>query len=149
MTDGMLLQTLMGAIGALGFAVLFNMRGRMLLFAFLGGALSWGIYLLTGGQSPNDLPNYLFASLTAAAYAEMLARALKTPVTGVLVTSLIPLIPGGALYYTMESCIRGDYADFSERGVYTISVAAMMALGIMAVMMVMRVYASVKHRLKK
>ena len=148
MTHEMLLQTLMGAIGALGFAVLFNIRGRMLFYAFFGGALSWAVYLLTGGQSPNDLPNYLFASLTAAAYAEVLARALKTPVTGILVTSLIPLIPGGPLYYTMESCIKGDYADFSERGVYTISVAAMMALGIMAVMMVVRVYTSVKRRLK-
>ena len=32
-----ILQTLMGAIGSLGFAIVFNVRGQRLFFAFLGG----------------------------------------------------------------------------------------------------------------
>ena len=38
-------QTLMGCIGSVGFAVLFNIRGRKLLLAAGGGALAWAVYL--------------------------------------------------------------------------------------------------------
>ena len=145
MTNLMLLQILMGAMGSLGFAVLFNVRRSALLFSVLGGALGWAVYLATGGAYPNDLANYLYAAMAVTLYAEVLARIRKTPVTVFLVTSIIPLIPGGQLYYTMASCLNGDFSDFSTRGIYTISIAAMIALGIMAVMMLMHVYVSLRR----
>ena len=40
-------QTLMGCIGSVGFAVLFNIRGRKLLLAAGGAALAWAVYLLS------------------------------------------------------------------------------------------------------
>lgn len=144
MMDQMLLQVLMGSLGSLGYAVLFNVRRSALLFSVLGGALGWAVYLLTGGVYPDDLANYLYAAMAVTLYAEVLARVKKTPVTVFLVTSIIPLIPGGSLYYTMASCLREDIADFSTRGIYTISIAAMIALGIMAVMMLMHVYLSIR-----
>lgn len=145
MTNEMLVQIAMGAIGSLGFSIWFNVRGKALVFAVIGGALGWAVYLLTGGAFPNDLASYLYASMAVTLYAEVLARMLKTPVTVFLVSSIIPLIPGGQLYYTMEFCVGGDFANFSTRGVYTISVATMIALGIMAVMMCMRLYSSIRH----
>ena len=39
-------QTLMGALGAVGFAVLFNVRGRKLVAAAVGAAISWIVYLV-------------------------------------------------------------------------------------------------------
>ena len=46
----MLMQILAGAAGSIGFAILYNVRGRALAFALLGGALGWTVYLLTGGR---------------------------------------------------------------------------------------------------
>ena len=146
MTGEMLKQIVMGAAGSLGFALLFNMRGRVLFCALLGGALGWTTYLLLGGAPPDDLRSYLFAAMAATLYAEVLARAFKMPVTPLLVCSVIPLIPGGSLYYTMAAYIQGDYMDFSMRGAYTLSIAVMLALGMMAVMMLMRVYATLRRR---
>ena len=40
------IQTAMGAVGAAGFAVLFNIRGSRLVWTALGGALSWAVYLV-------------------------------------------------------------------------------------------------------
>ena len=37
------IQTAMGAVGAAGFAVLFNIRGSRLVWPALGGALSWAV----------------------------------------------------------------------------------------------------------
>ena len=36
-----LIQILMGALGTFGFNILFHIRGRKLLFATLGGVISW------------------------------------------------------------------------------------------------------------
>ena len=146
MTGEMLKQIVMGAVGSLGFALLFNMRGRVLFCAALGGALGWTVYLLAGDAPPDDLRSYLFAAMTATLYAEVLARTWKMPATPLLVCSVIPLIPGGSLYYTMAAYIRGDYVDFSMRGAYTLSIAAMLALGMMAVMMLVRVYTTLRRR---
>ena len=46
----------------------------------------------------------------------------------------------------MAAYIQGDYMDFSMRGAYTLSIAVMLALGMMAVMMLMRVYATLRRR---
>ena len=146
MTNDMLLQIAMGALGALGFAVWFNVRGLSLLVGTLGGALGWLVYLLTGGAYPNDLENYLYAAMAVTLFSEILARVMKTPVTVLLVPSIIPLLPGGSLYYTMAFAIAGDMAAFSSRGAYTLSIAGMIALGIMTMMMIMRLYASMRHR---
>ena len=43
----MLFQVLAAAAGALGFSLLYQIRGVKLIFCVLGGALSWLCYLLT------------------------------------------------------------------------------------------------------
>ncbi|MBQ1965266.1 MAG: threonine/serine exporter family protein, partial [Clostridia bacterium] len=40
-------------------------------------------------------------AFSMSVYAGIMARVLKTPATTFITTSLIPLIPGGSLYYTM------------------------------------------------
>lgn len=142
LNEAMIIQIIMGALGALSFEIWFNVRGVNLWLGVVGGALGWLVYLVTGGVYPNDLVNYLYAAMAVTLYAEILARMRKEPVTVFLVSSIIPLIPGGSLYYTMQYAILGDGAAFSARGAYTIAIAAMIALGIMAVMMVVRVYTS-------
>ena len=45
-----------------------------------------------------------------SALAELLARLLKAPATIFLVIGIIPLVPGGGLYYTMDY-IKGTWAN--------------------------------------
>ena len=40
-----MIQLLVSFTGSLGFAVLFNIHGKKLWFAALGGCLSWAVYL--------------------------------------------------------------------------------------------------------
>ena len=101
MKDAML-QILMSFLGSLGFSVLFHVRGSKLFLAALGGALSWGRNLLLELWVPSEPLRYFFSSSFVAVYAEILARALKTPATTLLIPSIIPHIPGGALYHTMR-----------------------------------------------
>ena len=93
-----LIQICMGYLGSLGFGGLVHLRGKKLIIASLGGFLSWSVFLALAGLIPSEAIRYFLASATVTVYAEVFARVLKTPTTTFLVVSLIPLIPGGALY---------------------------------------------------
>ena len=142
------IQTLMGAIGAVGFAVLFNVRGRRLLLFFLGGALDWAVYLLCTENGCTMFTGLLFATMTAALSSEILARVIHAPVLILLVPMLIPLIPGGALYYTMNYALNEQWPSFADKAVYTLGLAAALALGIIAVTTLTRMTMVVVRYLK-
>ncbi len=128
-----ILQILTGLIGATGFAILYNIRGKRLAFAALGGGLSWLFYLLLHRLFANEVLCYFLVSTLLAIYAEVMARTLKTPTTTFITTSLIPLVPGGSLYYTMTYAFSGQGEAFLEKGVHTLGLAGALAFGIILV----------------
>ena len=130
---GLVIQTLMGAIGSVAFAIVFNVRGKKLLLFFLGGALDWTVYLLAVHNGYNDFIGMFLATMTAALFSEILARIIRAPVLILLVPTLVPLIPGRGLYNTMDALIQGDRERFLANGVSTVSCAAAICLGIICV----------------
>ena len=132
MTFNEVLQILTGSIGSFGFALLFNVRGKRVLVATLGGLLSWLIFLLLSRFIDSEPINYFIVSLLITVYAEVMARVMKTPTTTFITTSLIPLIPGSSLYYTMAYAFQSDMSRFVEKAVYTLELAAALALGVIA-----------------
>ncbi|MBQ8415505.1 MAG: threonine/serine exporter family protein [Clostridia bacterium] len=146
-----IMQIITGCIGSLGFAVLFNIRGKKLIFATLGGLLSWSLFLLLGFFIENEPVRYFIVSLLISLYSEIMARELKTPTTTFIYTSLVPLIPGGSLYYTMSAGFAGDLTGFLDKGLYTLSLAVALALGIVLESAVMKMVLNSReqHRKKK
>lgn len=114
------------------FSIVFNMRGKTLMFASLGGALGWLVYLLCGPVR-NDILQFFFATIAISVYSELMARVHKAPVTGYLLVALLPLVPGGGIYYTMEYCIIGNTDMFLETGLHTLGIAGALAMGILLV----------------
>ena len=47
--------------------------------------------------------------------------------------SLISLIPGSSLYYTVASALNGDLPQFLEKALHTLALAAALSLGIVVV----------------
>ena len=132
MTDA-IIEVLTAFCGTLAFGFLFNIRGKKLLLAALGGMLSWLLFLLLGLFLAHEAARYLLVSVLISVYSEGMARLLKTPATTFCIVSLIPLIPGGALYYTMTGALSGNSADFVLRATHTLELAAALALGILLV----------------
>ena len=128
-----LIQILMGFLGSVGFSVMFHIRGKRLVIASLGGLMSWAVFLLLAGLLPAEPTRYFLASAAVTVYAEVFARVIKTPTTTFLVPSLIPLIPGGSLYYTMNYALNEQWPAFAAKAIYTLELAAALALGIIAV----------------
>ena len=89
--------------GSLGFAVLFNTRGKRILISAVGGAVFWGLYLVFIHFVDNQYLGFFLSAILITIYAEVWARILKTPATTVLMPTVIPFIPGGALYYAVSA----------------------------------------------
>lgn len=124
------IQILAGGVGSFGFACLFNIRGKRLLVATLGGLLSWSLFVIFSYFIKTEAINYFVVSLLISLFAEAMARVMKTPTTTFITTSLVPLIPGGSLYYTMAYAFQRNADSFVKKGVSTLSLAAALALGI-------------------
>lgn len=143
-----LIQIFMGFLGSLGFSILFHIRGKKLLVASLGGIMSWTVFLLLAPLFPGEASRYFFASAAVTVYAEVFARIMKTPTTTFLVPSLIPLIPGGSLYYTMNYALNEQWTAFASKAIYTLELALALALGIIAVTTVTRMVIVISKKLR-
>ena len=139
-------QILAGFVGSIGFGVLFNVRGKKLLMASLGGLVSWGLFLIVSVFINNEPLNYFIVALLMSVYAEFMARKLKSPTTCFITISLIPLIPGGSLYYTMAYAFQSDIEKFAGKGIYTLSLAAALALGVIVSTTVTKVLNNKKRK---
>ena len=144
-----LIQIFMGLLGTLGFNLLFNIRGKKLVFATLGGPISWSIFLALQPLLLGETVRYFIAAAAVTVYGELLARKMKTPTTTFLVPSVILLIPGSALYYTMNYALKKQWAAFAHQAVYTLQLAMSLAVGIIAVTTVVRLTTILMSKAKK
>lgn len=145
-----ILQIITGFLGSVAFSILFHIRGKKLVFAGLGGLLSWTVFVLLKFLTESEPIRYFIVAVLVSIYAEILARLLKTPTTTFIMSSLIPLIPGGSLYYTMSSLFSGTLEGFLDRGIYTLELTVALALGIVLSGAIARMITAVgMHRAEK
>lgn len=119
--------------GSLGFAILYNTRGRRVLIPAIGGAFFWAVYLVFLHYVNNEYLGFFVVAILITIYSEIWARILKTPATTVLMPTVIPLIPGGSLYYAMDAAVRMDMSRFAEKSKAALGLAVALAAGIMVV----------------
>ena len=96
----------------------------------------------------SDLPDFADINPTS----EVLARIIHTPVLLLLVPMLVPLIPGGDLYRSMDALIRSDKETFLVRGTSAITAAGAIGLGIICTTALSHIVFSIvrhMHRAKK
>lgn len=111
-----------------GFGILFNIKGKKLLFAALGGGLSWYCYSLPLSLGLSEVSSLFISALVFSTYSEVLARIFKTPVTSFVICALFPLVPGSGMYYTMLATINGDLQNAVHLGINTLANAGTLAL---------------------
>ena len=127
------LPVLYAFVACLGFGGLYNLHGRPVFWAAVGGALGWLAYLLSAPLVGSDLIQIFVASLVISIYSEVMARIRKCPVTGYLMIALFPLVPGGGIYYAMEYAINGETDLFLSTLLHTLGLAGSLAVGILLV----------------
>lgn len=144
---GYSIQCIASIVGCLGFCFLFNIHGPGGLLCVLGGALTWATYCLATHLGGNELICYFFATLVAASYSEIMARIRKYPAISYLVVSIFPLIPGAGIYYATNYLVLGEMSKFAEKGTQTIAIAGVIAVGVLMISTIVRIWTEWKlHR---
>jgi len=125
-----IIQLIAALLGSAGFAMLFHLRGKLVLPAGIGGMLCWGTYLLAEYYLGGLFIPSVIGSAFAALYAELLARKMKAPATLFFVPTVISMIPGSTLYYTMSYAVQKNWEQAHIYGGNTIQYALGIAVGI-------------------
>lgn len=135
-----LLQCLWAFLATAGFAVVFKAPLRDLPVAASGGALAWGACLLAQTVSGSEALAYLSASIAVGLYAETAAALLKRPATLFILCAIIPLVPGGGMYYTMFEAVSGRGELAAAMGYRTLSLAGSIAAGLAIASAIARIF---------
>jgi len=121
---------LWAGLATAGFAVLFNARGRDLPLAALGGALGWAVSMPVRALGGSEPLACLAASAVIGIYAELVAAMRKRPASIYIVCGIIPLVPGGGMYYTMLEYVRGRNWQSMSTALATFLTAGAIAVGL-------------------
>ena len=127
---GFLLPCLYAVLACVAFCFILNQRGLLLVVSSLGGGGGGAVCLLCAFTG-SDIVQYFAGAVAVALYAEAMARLLKAPATGFLVVGILPFVPGGGIYYTMEYCLSGNTQLFLSTGIHTFGVAGAVAVGLL------------------
>ena len=120
-------------IGTWGFCLVLRVRKHRLPIIGLSTALCYSIYLLLLFISGSDMFSVFIASVSAALMSELCARWFKAPVTVFLIPTILPLVPGAALYYTIENFFRADFDNALKFFAVTGKTIGAILLGIITV----------------
>lgn len=142
----MLLEVLSAFTASFAFGIIFNIKGKNLFFAAVCGALGWFVYKFSMKLGYSDITAMFFASIAISGYSEIFARVLKTPVTTFVISALIPLVPGGGMYYTMVEAINGDVMSSLEIGIKTLALAGVLAIGVILVSTITKTIKNLKFK---
>lgn len=126
-------------LACIGFCLIFRLKKPLFIFlASAIGAVAWATFLLMEGVEPEVL-RYLAATIVATTLSELCARALKAPAAIFLIIGIIPLVPGGGLYYAMDQLLSGNFARFAQQGLRTAAYAGAIAVGVSLVSSLARI----------
>ena len=92
--------------GSVGFAMMFHLNGKKVVWTAFGGGMAWFVYLAVGIICPSYGIQFLWSSIALGFYTEIMAMCTKMPRTAYIAVGIIPLIPGSALYHTMYSLFQ-------------------------------------------
>lgn len=109
------------------FSVLFGLHSADVLLASGGAAIGWTVFQLIPQTGSPAFAAFL-AALAAGLYSELAGWFRARPATVYMIASIIPLVPGGGMYYTMLSILEGE----SSRSVDLIMATLMTAFAIAA-----------------
>ena len=130
------IQMLTAVIGTVGFSLIFRVRTIHLPFAALGGLITYFVYYSLEQIGWNLFLISFLGAVAGAVYSEIAARIRRAPVIVFVLPSMVPIIPGGALYRTMDALINERYDALFNNFGGTVSIGLGMAGGIVAVSVV-------------
>ena len=107
--------------------------------------MGWAVYIIFKEAKYSIPASFMFASIALTIYSEVMARILKTPVTSTLIASLIPLVPGSGVYFTMSYLVENKLDEALSKGIETLLITAAITVGIVFVSTFSQIYYKIRR----
>lgn len=114
------------------FSIAYNIPIKYLFLAAVCGGVGYVCFYLVEKALGTVEANF-FAACCISILAEIMARIFKTPAISFSIAALIPLVPGGGMYFTMLALIRGNFQEGAMRAYETLTAAGAIVIGILVV----------------
>ena len=125
-------------VGTMGIILQFGIEKRVMIWALISSILCCAAYEISLELGCGLFLASLIASAVAAAYSDLMAHIVKVPATVLIIPAIVPLVPGGSLYYTMYGAVSSDMSKFSTYGLNALKIAAGLAIGVIAITAISR-----------
>jgi len=124
LTAGGVLLAALWSFGASAFSAFYFNTGKTdILWGGLIGSAGRVLYTIVVVKTGSQAQGYLAGSFAVALCSELLAVFTHNPATVFLLPGLLPLVPGGGIFYMMRSAVQGNLSDALHNG-YTTLIAA-------------------------
>ncbi|MBR5602340.1 MAG: threonine/serine exporter family protein, partial [Clostridia bacterium] len=133
-------------VALLGIAVIFDVPPKKMFWAMVGSIISCVLMLIGDKYGLDPLITNMIATAIPCVYCEIMARVLKTPTTVFMIPTLLPLVPGSRLYYTMFYLFSGEQELFLDNMLIAVKICTGIAVAIIVVTGAMRWIEAVKRQ---
>lgn len=134
LTSAWYIQLPAAFIGTLGFSALFGAPRKYYLYCGLAGMMGWCAYLWVVTARPEQVVMAAFCgALTVATMSSILAILLKCPTTVFLICGIIPLVPGGGIFWTAYYLLDDQLRQAAITGFTALKVTIAIAAGIILI----------------
>ena len=126
--------------------MIFSIRPRHLPIAFFGGVLGWLLFLSAHRVWDSRAIAMMAAAFGVTVYSDIAARLFRLPVSVIYTPAIIPLIPGGHLYYSLRGFVTDSHETFYEYGSLLLEDTLGIVLGSLIVLTFVSAVTSKKRR---
>jgi len=140
----MIRTVLLAFIGSVTSGLLFNIKGRKLIFAGVSGLVGSAVYTLLNQFTEYSIFSIFIGAIAVGLYSETAARLLKSPSTVFSIPGILPLVPGITAYEMAQFIMNNEPDAATGKLIETVEGAGAIAFGIMIVTAVFRFISRVK-----
>jgi len=128
-----IISTVMAVIAVIGFCIIFDVPRNELIICGCNGGFGWLIYSIAPKIGISEVLAAFISTTVIMLISCFLAKIRKKPFTVFLIGGIIPLVPGGSVYYTMLNIIINNNREASNYFINCVKIAAAIACGIIIV----------------
>ena len=123
-------------LGAMGYALMVKASVKSLIPIFFVTTVGAADYCVGDCLGFSVFAAHMVSAFVVCALSEINARLWRMPTVVIMFPSLIPLVPGRPLYFTVSSIINKDYSAAFENGETCLLVASGIAAGMIVSMVI-------------
>jgi uncharacterized membrane protein YjjB (DUF3815 family) len=140
----LLFQFFISSCCSIAFSVYFNAPKRALITSGISAGCGWLVYYIVLLNCKSYAAAVFLGTLLIGIISELLARIQKMPVSTFIIPCIVPLVPGGGMYYTMLYAIQNNTKLMFSYFYQTLTFAGSIAVAIMVSSSIFKVVKSFK-----